>query len=336
MLTSTWSELIEGNGAIRGPARLTIGTFDGIHVGHREILYQLTNGAGGDRSRRDTQASCAVLTFRQHPRAVLTGHHPGVLTTTRQRHEQFAGHGVTHVVLIDFSTGFSRLTGREFVGTLRRVVALKTLVVGEAFRCGRGRDTDVEALRRLLAPAGVRVVAVPPVIVGGSAVSSTRIRAAVREGDVAATQEMMGRPFEVDLRAVLDKISSAELLMQSRRACSVTRNATKVEVPGSPVGPRFRAGGREFFVAAEMVEQLLPRTGVYSVSAVFADGDTLATLVEVTDDGLCGRLPEGIRELPLGLRFHRRVRREVPGQRGALGSGNGDLENTGEVRNIGS
>lgn len=321
MLTTTWSGLVEGSAAISGPAALAIGTFDGIHLGHQEILCQLTNCAGADRRRPDTQSSYAVLTFRQHPRAVLTGRHPGVLTTLRQRQAQLAGRGVTHLVLIDFSTGFSRLTGREFIATLRSGVALETLVVGEDFRCGRGRDTGVAALRRLLAPAGVRVVAVPPVIVGGSAVSSTRIRAAVRKGDFAATQEMMGRPFEVDLRAALDKISLAEFLAQRKRGRSVPRKAMKIAVPASPIDAHFQAECRTFFVATEMVEQILPRPGVYSVSALFAEGDPVATVAEVTEDGLCGRLPEGVREVPSGLWFHRRVQRGVPGQRGIPGAG---------------
>ena len=203
MVTTTWGDLTSGRGAIRGPVALTIGTFDGVHRGHREILRRLA-ACAGDRVRGSGVPHCAVLTFRQHPRAVLTREHPGALTTLRQRWERFAALGMTHLVLIDFSAQFSRLSGREFVAALRRSMSLHTLVVGVDFRCGRGRDTDVAELQRLLAPAGVRVVAVPPLMMGGHAVSSTRIRAAVRAGDFAATQEMMGLPFEVDLRAALE------------------------------------------------------------------------------------------------------------------------------------
>ena len=205
IVTSTWSALVGGTATVRGAVALTIGAFDGIHLGHREILRQLRSRADHRRPGNGAVPGCAVLTFRQHPRAVLTGRHPGVLTTQGQRRAQFASLGVTHLVMIDFSAGFSRLTGREFVGALCSGMALHTLVVGGDFRCGRGRDTDVDELQRLLAPSGVRVVAVPPVIVDGSAVSSTRIRAAVRNGDFAVTREMMGRPFEVDLHAASGK-----------------------------------------------------------------------------------------------------------------------------------
>ena len=286
MVTTTWSALVGGAAAIGGPLALTIGAFDGIHLGHREILRQLRLRADHCRHGNGTVPGRAVLTFRQHPRAVLTGRHPGVLTTQRQRRAQFAALGVTHLVMIDFSAGFSRLTGREFVGALCGGMALHTLVVGGDFRCGRGRDTDVDELQRLLAPAGVRVVAVPPVFVGGSAVSSTRIRAAVRDGDFAVTRAMMGRPFEVDLGTAAGKIAFSE--------------------SGPP-------GERGFAVAAHGVEQILPKPGAYSVSAVFPDGDSVTTVAEVTADALCGTLPEWIREVPAGLRFHRRLERRLSG-----------------------
>ena len=285
MVTTTWPELVAGTAPITAPAALTIGVFDGIHRGHREILRQLRLRAEQLERGARAMRGRVVLTFRQHPRAVLTGRHPGVLTTQRQRQAQFAALGVTHLVMIDFSAGFSRLTGREFVGALCNGMALKTLVVGEDFRCGRGRDTDVDALQRLLAPAGVRVVAVPPVIAGGSAVSSTRIRAAVRDGDFAVTQDMMGRPFEVDLHTVSGKIAYSD--------------------SGLP-------GERGFSVAADCVEQILPAPGSYSVSAVFPDGDPVTGVVEVTADRLSGTLPERVRSVPEGLRFQRRLPGGVP------------------------
>lgn len=260
MVITTWHDLTSGRDAIRGPAALAIGTFDGVHRGHREILRRLS----GCRTR-------VVLTFRQHPRAVLAREHPGTLTTLRQRQERFAALGVTHLVLIDFSVQFSRLLGREFIAALRRVMALRKLVVGVDFRCGRGRDTDVVELQRLLAPAGVPVAVVPPVMAAGYAVSSTRIRAAVLAGDFAAAQEMMGRPFEIDLRTA-----------------AATRHAA---VP----------------VAAEQLEQILPPPGTYAASVTTAAGSTVAAVVEVAAAGVRWAWPAAMPSAPLTLRFHRRV-----------------------------
>lgn len=111
MVVTTWHDLIDGREVIRGPVALTIGTFDGVHRGHREIVRRLAECA----APRAQAPHRAVLTFRQHPRAVLTRRHPGPLTTLRQRRERFAALGVTHLVLIDFSVPFSRLSGGEFI-----------------------------------------------------------------------------------------------------------------------------------------------------------------------------------------------------------------------------
>ena len=280
MVNTTWSAVASGTAPIHGPVAVTIGAFDGIHLGHQEILRQVALRAERLGRGDGRQLGRVVLTFRQHPRAVLTGRHPGVLTTQRQRQAQFAALGVSHLVMIDFSAGFSKLTGREFVDALCSGMALQTLVVGGDFRCGRGRDTDVDELQRLLAPAGVSVVTVPPVVAAGSAVSSTRIRAAVRDGDFAVTREMMGRPFEVDLYADSGKSVSSETGF---------------------------SGEHRFAVAANRVEQILPRSGSYSVSAVFPDGSSVATVADVTGDRICGTLPERTSEVPEGLRFHRRL-----------------------------
>ncbi len=317
MVVITWDDLIADRRAIRGPVALTIGTFDGVHRGHREILRRLAEC--GDMHR-------VVLTFRQHPRSVLTRQHPGTLTTLRQRRERFAALGVTHLVLIDFSAQFSRLSGREFIVALLRAMSLRKLVVGVDFRCGRGRDTDVDELQRLLASAGVQVVVVPPVRVGGDSdartvvgsgiaaqsgavaansgatvadrgtgvVSSTRIRASVRAGNFAATQEMMGVPFEVDLRGVV-AVPLRALLPRP--------------VPAS--GSAVDRGTNRWCIATEQLEQILPQPGVYAASMVVVGGGMVATEVEVAPDGVHYELPgcESAETdcIPLALRFHRRV-----------------------------
>ena len=251
-----------------------------------------------------------VLTFRQHPRSVLTRQDPGTLTTLRQRRERFAALGVTHLVLIDFSSQFSRLSGREFIVALLRAMSLRKLVVGVDFRCGRGRDTDVDELQRLLASAGVQVVVVPPVMVGGDSdgrtvadsgtgvVSSTRIRASVRAGDFETTRKMMGVPFEVDLRGVVAVPLQA---LPSRSAPD----------GGSAVG----RGANRWCVATEQLEQILPQPGAYTASVAVTGGGTIAAEVEVAPDGVHFALPAGYGLHPSGIAFHRRVaahRREHP------------------------
>ena len=296
MVVITWDDLVGDSPAIRGPVVLTIGTFDGVHRGHREILRRLAECAGRNRSGGGMHR--VVLTFRQHPRSVLSRQHPGTLTTLRQRRERFAALGVTHLVLIDFSAQFSRLSGREFIDALLRAMSLRKLVVGVDFRCGRGRDTDVDELQRLLASAGAQVVVVPPVMVGGNTtgvVSSTRIRASVRAGEFAATREMMGVPFEVDLRGV------AAVSQRALRPRSV-----------SDSGPAVDRRANRWSIATVQLEQIIPQPGVYTASVAVAGGAVVASEVEVAPDGVHFALPgcespAGTDCIPLALRFHRLV-----------------------------
>ena len=98
----------------------------------------------------------------------------------------------------------------------------------------------------------------------------------------------MGRPFEVDLHPASGKIALSE--------------------PGAPAG----RGGR-FAIAADRVEQILPKPGSYHVSAVLPDGNPVTTVVTITADRICGTLPERVRKVPEGLRFHRRLEGRMPG-----------------------
>ena len=267
-----WDDLIGGRSPIRGSVAVTIGTFDGVHLGHRAILHRLAAAGAG---------ASAVLTFRRHPRAVLSGSAPRALTSLCQRQERFAALGVTHTVLIDFSPRFSRLSGVEFIRMLQSAVALHALVVGVDFRCGRGRDTDVPVLQRLLAPVNVGVFPVPAVAWGGETVSSTRIRAAVHAGDFDATREMMGAPFEIDLRL----------------AAEIPTTTSRFHIAHDQV---------EQFVPS--TDQILPQPGAYAATVIFADGEpTIETVVNVSSHGVNYTLPPGLNQAPRGLRFHHRT-----------------------------
>ena len=274
-----WDDLIGGRSPIRGSVAVTIGTFDGVHLGHRAILHRLAAAGAG---------ASAVLTFRRHPRAVLSGSAPRALTSLCQRQERFAALGVTHTVLIDFSPRFSRLSGVEFIRMLQSAVALHALVVGVDFRCGRGRDTDVAVLQRLLAPVNIGVFPVPAMAWGGETVSSTRIRAAVHAGDFDATRKMMGAPFEIDLRLAAE------------------------EIPTTTSRLHIAHDQGERFVPAEQyvpsTDQILPQPGAYAASVIFADGEpTIETVVNVSSHGVHYTLPRGLSQAPRGLRFHHRT-----------------------------
>ncbi|MGH3040395.1 MAG: riboflavin biosynthesis protein RibF [Gaiellaceae bacterium] len=158
---------------------VALGTFDGVHRGHRAVIDAVK--AAGLRS--------TVLTFDPHPRLVL-GYDVQLLTTFERRVELIEQIGPDELLAVEFTQELSRREPEEFVADYLTAVGAKVVVAGEDFRFGAGRRGDVALLRRL----GLDVRPVPLV----ESVSSSRIRKLVREGDLGAAAELLGRPFELE------------------------------------------------------------------------------------------------------------------------------------------
>ena len=166
------------------PRTVAIGSFDGVHRGHRLVLD--TAHAAGPAS--------TVLTFWPHPRLVL-GNEVELLSTLERRLELLEAAGVEEVLVVDFTPDVAALPAEEFAEAVLRRIGTATVVVGENFRFGRGAAGDGRLLERL--GFDVRLV---PLLDG---VSSTRIRAHLREGDVVGAAQLLGRAAELDGTVVL-------------------------------------------------------------------------------------------------------------------------------------
>ena len=173
---------------------LTIGNFDGVHLGHRAMLGRVVERA------RALDAPSLVLTFDPHPTKVLHPQRaPRMIQTLRQREEAVAALGLDALVVVPFTREFAALPPEEFVGDLLgRRLGAREVHVGSGFVFGCGRRGDVALLARLGAEAGIRVETLETVAEGAEAVSSTRVRTLVEAGEVAAAGRLLGRSFAMD------------------------------------------------------------------------------------------------------------------------------------------
>jgi riboflavin kinase/FMN adenylyltransferase len=158
---------------------VAIGTFDGVHRGHRAAI-----AAANDTGLRST-----VVTFDPHPRLVL-GYDVQLLTTLRRRLELLEEAGADEVLVLGFTEELSRLEPEEFAAEILEPIGTKAVVAAETFRFGRGRTGDVDLLRRL----GFDVIPVP--LVGG--ISSSRIREHLAAGEMREAAALLGRPHELE------------------------------------------------------------------------------------------------------------------------------------------
>ena len=183
-----WSLFLKD--ASREKIALTIGVFDGLHLGHRELIKRIVK-----RGPNPT-----VFTFRIHPKGTISpGSYEGDIFSPRQKLAALEQMGVEQAVLIDFSRDFSRLKGKEFFDLLNGCAEIVFLCIGSNFRCGYQQDTDAEAVRIMYDKKGIPAEVVEPLINGTEPVSSSRVRAAVKSGDFTLAAALMGRNFELDL-----------------------------------------------------------------------------------------------------------------------------------------
>jgi riboflavin kinase/FMN adenylyltransferase len=216
---------------------VTVGTFDGVHRGHRRVLEEIA-----ERARRSGRRS-VLVTFEPHPLEIVNPPAaPPLLTLAHERREILAQSDLDVAVFMPFTAELSRLSPEAFVHLLLERYRLRELVIGFDHGLGQGRSGDVAALRRLGARLGFSVDVVAEVAVDGRAVSSTFIRRAIAGGDLAAAERMLGRPYSL--------------------TASVVRGA----------GRGQRIGYRTINLALPDRRKLLPPDGVYAVRVEWALG----------------------------------------------------------------
>jgi riboflavin kinase/FMN adenylyltransferase len=174
---------------------VTIGAYDGLHLGHRHVIGRLRGMAAAGA------LESVVLTFDRHPAAVVRPESaPRLLTDLEQKLELLASTGVDHAVVLRFDQARAGEEPEDFVGdVLVEALRARVVVVGEDFHFGRRRRGNVALLADMGSSLGFEVVHLPlmPAAGGGSPVSSTAIRRLLEAGDVAAAAGLLGRPHQV-------------------------------------------------------------------------------------------------------------------------------------------
>jgi riboflavin kinase / FMN adenylyltransferase len=184
---------IERFGNSRKRTVVTIGNFDGVHLGHQKILSGVVERA------RANDLESAVLTFYPHPARVLRPDAaPTLLMTLEQRLAAFDAMGINAALVLQVDPELAKISAEDFAKTfLVDSLRAKTVLVGESFRFGNRQGGDVKLLQEIGRRSDFEVVIVPPVVENGLIVSSTAVRDALREGRVADAEPLLGRPFSL-------------------------------------------------------------------------------------------------------------------------------------------
>lgn len=172
---------------------LTVGSFDGVHVGHREILRSVVSQA------KERGGVAAVLTLKPHPREFFSpGHAPSLLTHDRKKWQLFEEAGIDVVFILPFDGSVASLEPEDFVQTiLVDRCGVQAIVVGHDFRFGRQARGDFDLLHELAPKHGFAVSQVPPLLMDGERVSSTLIRERLLVGDLEKAAAFLGRPYSI-------------------------------------------------------------------------------------------------------------------------------------------
>ena len=291
LLISSANEWVDRLGENRPGTVLTIGNFDGVHLGHQKILRDVVERAAAERGDAlKKEPLPAVLTFYPHPARVLRPQQaPSLLETLPQRLADFAALGIGAALVLQFDAALAQASAEDFakrylVDTMRA----RAVLVGASFRFGHKQLGDVELLTQLGHRWGFAVAVVTPVIDGGDVVSSTAIRKAVRGGRVEDARRMLGRPF-----ALVGEIRTG------------TGQGRKLVVP-------------TLNLATE--QETLTKTGVYVTETVLAGGNYRSVTnvgVRPTFDGTRLAIEshlfdfaEALTAGPMKVRFLRRLRDE--------------------------
>jgi riboflavin kinase/FMN adenylyltransferase len=192
---------------LKNPA-VTIGNFDGVHLGHRALFSRVKRWA------ERLQGHSVVMTFNPHPLEFFRpGNGPAFITTHERKLELISQAGIDVTIVVPFTETFARTSATEFVENLLvDRVGIRAIVVGHDYRFGRGREGDIDFLRKLGEQHAFHVDAVAGIDVEGTLVSSTLIRQCIQSGDLKEAGRLLGRPYEIKGTVVHGRNRGARLL----------------------------------------------------------------------------------------------------------------------------
>ena len=173
-------------------AVVTIGTFDGVHTGHKSILEQLKREAariGGET---------VIITFHPHPRKVIVTGQPGIqlINTIDEKIELLDKNGIDHLVVVPFTDAFARQSPEAYIEQfLMEKFHPHTVIIGYDHRFGKNRQGDYKLLEAYSARLGFNLMEIPAHVINDNTVSSTRIREAVLQGDIDTANKLLGYDF---------------------------------------------------------------------------------------------------------------------------------------------
>lgn len=172
---------------------LTIGVFDGVHLGHKKIIEVLKKKAKKNR------ASTLLLTFEPHPSKVLSSTRKSapLLISLKHRLNLLKEEGLDCVIVLRFTKAFSRMSPETFIGKVMRSVHVKAVVIGPDFSFGRHKSGSEDELKKLSHDYGYSIHTVKPALYAGEIVSSTRIRTLISEGKLKKASRLLSRPVSV-------------------------------------------------------------------------------------------------------------------------------------------
>jgi riboflavin kinase/FMN adenylyltransferase len=184
---------LDAIGEIQNPV-VTIGTFDGVHLGHQKILQTLRDEA------KSVQGESVLLTFYPHPRMVLfpESHGMKLLQTQVEKIEKLEKNGLQNIVIYPFSFEFSRLTALEFVrDILVNKLHVRKIVIGYDHQFGKNREGSIAYLKDIAETYEFEVIEIPAQDIDEVNVSSTKIREALLQGDVQRANMFLGEPYQL-------------------------------------------------------------------------------------------------------------------------------------------
>lgn len=191
---------------------ISTGSFDGLHKGHRKLLSELTGAC------RERGLKAGLVTFsRPLPGIKHSGDYLGDLTTLNQRLTLFEGLGIDFVIIVDFDDSFASMMGADYLNILLNVCNMELLAEGIDFRCGFKGATDAQAIRYWAEKNNVETVFVDPVYFHEGSdeeerISSSYIRTMLSRGFFTTAEELLERPYELDIASLRRDAQSSQLL----------------------------------------------------------------------------------------------------------------------------